>query len=462
MIGGGLNGLLAGMMLAGDGHDVTVLERDPSPPTSPATAWDDWDRSSVRQFRMGHLFLPPFRAALAANLPQVVEALRADGALSLNPIEAMPAQFSGGWRENDERFEILTGSRPMVEATIARCAAETPGLTITRGVTVKRLLTEPGSDPVQVTGVEADTGDRYLSDLVVDAAGRSSGLPRLLATAGAESPVDEMDDSGFVYYGRAFRAPNGEVPPALGGGLQPYGSISTLTLAADNGTWAVAFVASGRDRIMRKVRNEQLFEKLWRSYPLVAHWLDGEPMSDIEMMGNIEDRIRHFVVGGKPIATGVVAVGDSWACTNPSVGRGASMGLLHVVGLRDLLRDHPVDDATAFALAWHSWTRENVEPFYRETVRGDRHRLAQIEAVIDGSSYKPDDPIMDVLDALPTAAMKDPDLMRTWLDGFMMNRLNSELLSDQELVAHALELGTATGEEPAPGLSRSQLEALLA
>ena len=42
---------------------------------------------------------------------------------------------------------------------------------------------------------------------------------------------------------------------------------------------------------------------------------------------------------GRPVATGLVAVGDSWACTNPSIGRGASIGLLHAVALRDVLRE---------------------------------------------------------------------------------------------------------------------------
>ena len=46
-------------------------------------------------------------------------------------------------------------------------------------------------------------------------------------------------------------------------------------------------------------------------------------------MAKIEDRIRDFWPGGRPMATGVLAVGDARACTNPSVRRGASIGMLH-------------------------------------------------------------------------------------------------------------------------------------
>ena len=46
-------------------------------------------------------------------------------------------------------------------------------------------------------------------------------------------------------------------------------------------------------------------------------------------MAKIEDRYHRFVVDGEPVATGVVAVGDAWACTNPSLGRGATLALVH-------------------------------------------------------------------------------------------------------------------------------------
>ena len=88
VMGGGMGGLSTALLLAGDGHDVTVLERDPAPP--PATgdeAWDGWERKGVNQFRMIHYFLPRFREIVEAELPEVVAALDADGVLRLNPID---------------------------------------------------------------------------------------------------------------------------------------------------------------------------------------------------------------------------------------------------------------------------------------------------------------------------------------------------------------------------------------
>jgi hypothetical protein len=46
------------MLLAGDGHRVTVVERDPAPvPDTAAAAFDGWARRGVNQFLYPHLAL---------------------------------------------------------------------------------------------------------------------------------------------------------------------------------------------------------------------------------------------------------------------------------------------------------------------------------------------------------------------------------------------------------------------
>ena len=117
------------------------------------------------------------------------------------------------------------------------------------------------------------------------------------------------------------------------------GTIGILTLPADNGTWSVTLTASSKDTALRALRDVATWEKVNRMLLLTAHWIDAEPLEDrIISMSKIEDRIRDFAPGGNPVATGVVAVADSWSCTNPSLGRGATIGLMHAVALRDLLR----------------------------------------------------------------------------------------------------------------------------
>jgi 2-polyprenyl-6-methoxyphenol hydroxylase-like FAD-dependent oxidoreductase len=48
VLGAGVCGLAAGLLLARDHHDVTLLERDPAPvPDSADAAWERWERRGV-------------------------------------------------------------------------------------------------------------------------------------------------------------------------------------------------------------------------------------------------------------------------------------------------------------------------------------------------------------------------------------------------------------------------------
>jgi glycine/D-amino acid oxidase-like deaminating enzyme len=84
-IGGGIVGLTAAHLLGADGHDVTVLERDAAPPADPETAWESWDRKGVNQFRMLHFFQPRFCELMTEAAPEIIDAMRAAGALEMNP-----------------------------------------------------------------------------------------------------------------------------------------------------------------------------------------------------------------------------------------------------------------------------------------------------------------------------------------------------------------------------------------
>ena len=50
------------------------------------------------------------------------------------------------------------------------------------------------------------------------------------------------------------------------------------------------------------------WERIIRSCPNVAHWIDAEPISDgVAVMAKLEDRLHEFVVDGEPVVTGVLA-----------------------------------------------------------------------------------------------------------------------------------------------------------
>ncbi len=463
MAGGGIAALTTAMLLAGDGHAVTVLERDPADPADPGAAWDGWERRGVSQFRLPHLFVSRFRVELERELPSVVKALGEVGALRFDPMALVPPDRAGERRPGDGEYEMLTGRRPVMESVVARLAESTPGVTIRRGVTVAGLAAgAPGSPAgVRVTAARTADGERVAGDLVVDATGRRSPLARWLRDCGAPPPADEVEDSGFVYYGRHFTSGDGSLPIAKGPALQEHGSVSTLTLPADNGTWAVVIVASAADRALRGLHDTERWSAVVRSLPLVAHWIDAEPLNArVVTMSGIEDRHRCLVVGGEPVATGVVALADAWACTNPSLGRGVSLGVLHGRILRDTLRQSDPADARRFALDFHGATLASVEPWYRATVRYDRHRLAEIDAHVHGRAYDSGDAEWDGIRGIQFAAGTDPDCLRASFAMMNVLRTPAEVLAQPGILDKARAAGPGWRDRPFPGPTRSELVAI--
>jgi len=124
------------------------------------------------------------------------------------------------------------------------------------------------------------------------------------------------------------------------------------------------------------------------------------------------DQRRRLVACGQPLGTGVALLADSWACTNPSQGRGITLGLRHARRLRDLARTH-LDDPHRFATAWDELTETELTPWYDDTVATDRARVDEMDALREGMA--PPAPPPRLAEFL-AATEHDPDLFRAFLE----------------------------------------------
>jgi hypothetical protein len=221
------------------------------------------------------------------------------------------------------------------------------------------------------------------------------------------------------------------------------------------------YTASG-DQPLKQLRDPNAWTRLLAACPLHAHWLDGDPITGVMSMGGIVDRHRRLRYGARPVATGVALAGDAWACTNPSQGRGMTLGLMHVGRLRDTVRSY-LDDPREFAEAWDAVTESEFAPWYRETVEEDRARRREIEALRDGRVPEPaSDPWAAMRDAMFASSAFDADVFRAFIGTRACLWRIGEACADERLMERMIELARDADPLRLPGPDREQLLSLLA
>jgi len=241
----------------------------------------------------------------------------------------------------------------------------------------------------------------------------------------------------------------------------PIGTISILTLPGDNDTWSVTLVSASGDVPLKSLRRADTWTSVVGACPLQAHWFAGEPLTDVLAMSGVVDRYRRFVVDGSPVRDRLRRrrrrVG---VATNPSAGRGLTVGLQHAVRLRAVLRE-TADDPRALAERFDAVTEAEVTPWYRAQIASDRIRFAEIEALCAGREPpRPTDALASGLGDLLAAIMVDPDLFRAALEYIGTITTIQEILERPE-VARRIAAATALLQEAPqmqlPGPSREQL-----
>ncbi|MGW5266385.1 FAD-dependent monooxygenase [Microbispora sp. NPDC004025] len=460
VIGAGPVGLATGMALAGQGMNVTVLERDaegPSGRDAAGWAWREWRRPGVNQFRQPHILLPAGAAVLRSVLPGVLTELRELGALPLNILAGawgLPA--IGGRRPGDERYDTLTARRPVLEAAFAAAAAKTPGLTIHRATAVSGLLAGAEQIPGRphVVGVTTQHGQEIRAPLVVDAGGRNSPVSALLARLGGPPPASERSEAAFVYYARSFAASGGAPPAQAAWPLTHHDGVSAIVLQGDGGTWSLGLIVSSRDRELRALHDVEAWQRAVALFPALAERVHAEPITGIQTMSGLNTRSQRTVVDGAPVVTGLLSVGDARAATDPQFGLDLSVGLAHAVALADVAGHDGPHDAVKLALRFDEATEQTVMPIYRRLRRWDAHRLAEIDALLAGRRYETDDPGWHLGNTLDALKLSNPDVLRAMAD--VACGLDAPETAFSAPAVQAVAAADA-GSPPRPGPSRADV-----
>jgi flavin-dependent dehydrogenase len=177
-------------------------------------------------------------------------------------------------------------------------------------------------------------------------------------------------------------------------------------------------------------------------------------------MAGVVDRHRRFVVDGQPCATGLLSVGDASSCTNPSLGRGITLGFIHVELLRREIARYG-DDPAALAIAFDEATETEMRPYHDATTALDRRRVAEMRAELAGEQIEPD-PVGHVASVMAAAGTIDPTCARGFQEIFGLLALPSEVMARPGMVDHVLSLTDQVSLDPLPGPTREELLELLA
>jgi 2-polyprenyl-6-methoxyphenol hydroxylase-like FAD-dependent oxidoreductase len=393
VIGSGITGLAAALLLSQRGARVTVLERDPQPEVGSATeAFTAWERKGATQVRHSHAFLGRLRKLLRERHPELLDALVAAGARELRMMDNPPPTLRGLQSEpGDEELVALGCRRTTFEWVTRRYVLARGGVTVLPDVTVRELIAEPGTTAPVVCGVryfrDAVAGE-LRGDLVVDASGRTSHALDWLATIGARKPFEETESSGVVYYTRFYRLLPNAIEPRPGGKhptAADFNWVKYAVFPADDRTFSITLavpLAFPRLKVLTRVA---AFDEMVRSLPGLVPWVApdvAEPINElphpVQAMGGLINRLRRFVDERGPVAIGFFVLGDAAYCTNPLYGRGCAQGFMHAEFLGDALDAHSTDLAAA-AVALDQRARAEIEPFYRASILADREAVRKAE-----------------------------------------------------------------------------------
>ncbi len=434
VVGAGIGGLCAALMLAPTGRRVTVLERDgPIGSGDPDELFRDWRRTGVGHLRQSHAFLARLRTIVKAKHPALLEQLKSHGVRELT-FDAMLTQRQQAdylSLPQDEELTFITSRRTTLELVIRRYVESLENVSLQSGFLVRRLVTARQPDGViHVSGVtgELDGAETTrTADVIVDTTGKSGFIFDQLVEEGA-SIREESETAGILYFTMHYRLLPGQAEPdrnAHPPGTGDLGYLKYGVFPGDSGNFSITLAVPEIELELRKsILDPDIFHRITLEMPGLHPWTNEARSlrtSKVFGMGDLVSRWRDLVVDGMPATSGYFALGDTLVRTNPLYGRGCSFAAVSAELLSQVLDE--TQDPVARALSFHQRIKAELRPFYMTQLKQDRAAIKRArEALTPGfvPSFKAKLLKSFLDDGVRIAVRSDTRLLREAMRGFHM------------------------------------------
>ena len=346
VIGGGMAGLFAAHVLADHFEQVTVVERDDvrdAPLSSSSSSPSSLpSRSGVPQSRHVHVLLLRGVHILRRRFPGLEEELLALGTPTLNWLKETAALVGGGWLPRSDLDLIgFSVSRSLLERQVRGHLRRRENIQFRTGHRVTNLCAD--SDNSRITGAVCIVGNKTVTlhaDLVVDASGRSSHLPRWLEELSYAAPQESTVNADVGYATRWYKVPEdwqADWKMVLLGTRFPDISGGAVVQPVEGNRWVVTLVGYAGDH---PPTDEAGFAAFARRLigPQVWEAISGaEPLTGINGYRRTENHWRHYE-RLKRWPQGLIALGDAVCAFNPVYAQGMTVSALSAELLDSALR----------------------------------------------------------------------------------------------------------------------------
>ncbi len=325
VIGGGIAGLLSAHMLKDRVAKVTVIERSTyAEPSGDAPA----ARPEVPQSHCLHMLMGAGAIAFDELVPGWREALMNRGAISYDAGADVALRVASGWLPRVQTGITLYGaSRCLIETALLDVLSGAENVEILTGLRVVGIELDP--DEKRVRGLKLNTADGHReipADLVVEASGVASRLPRWLAQHhGATHQIARTETApGRQYVSCWVRIPPAYTPDCQGLALAPTrdsGGRAGMMIRAENDLWGVVLQTP---ETVPLPTDDQSFVALSAElsdtalHDILQHAIFASPL---HIYGRTANRRRHYEDYPHWPAN-LFAVGDSVCALDPYAGLG--------------------------------------------------------------------------------------------------------------------------------------------